>query len=78
MLLAALLYFCNSSFNVKAVFLIATYNLIATGNLVTFHMWGFSSAGYAIGIFLCWLFYDVRLAILNWVTTVLIVFFHYS
>ena len=77
MLLAALLYFCNSSFNVKAVFLIATYNLIATGNLVTFHMWGFSSAGYAIGIFLCWLFYDVRLAILNWVTIILIIIFHY-
>ncbi|MDA7755168.1 ATP-binding protein [Pseudomonadales bacterium] len=61
----------------KAVFLIATYNLIATGNLVTFHMWGFSSAGYAIGIFLCWLFYDVRLAILNWLTIILIIIFHY-
>jgi len=77
MLLAALLYFCNSSFNVKAVFLIGTYNLIATGNLVTFHMWGFGSTGYAIGIFLCWLLYDVRLAILNLATTILIIFFHY-
>ncbi|MDA7833836.1 ATP-binding protein [Pseudomonadales bacterium] len=76
MLLAALLYFCNLSFNVKAVFLIGTYNLIATGNLVTFHMWGFGSTGYAIGIFLCWLLYDVRLAILNWATTILIIFFH--
>ena len=76
MLLAALLYFCNLSFNVKAVFLIGTYNLIATGNLVTFHMWGFGSTGYAIGILLCWLLYDVRLAILNLATTILIIFFH--
>ena len=78
MLLAALLYFCNSSFNVKAVFLIVIYNLIATGNLVTFHMWGVGSAGYAIGIYLCWLFYDVRLAILNWVTIILIIIFHHG
>ena len=75
---AALLHFCNSSFNLKAVFIIGTYNLIATGNLFTFHMWGFASAGYAIGIFLCWLFYDVRLACLNWVTVILIIIFHYG
>ncbi len=76
MLLAALLHFCNLSFNVKAVVFNWDIQPYRYGNLVTFHMWGFGSTGYAIGILLCWLLYDVRLAILNLATTILIIFFH--
>ena len=78
LLLAALLHFCKAPFHMKAVFLIGAYNLMAMGNLVAFNMWGLSSSGFAIGILLCWICYDMRAVFLNLAVVAYAIIYHFS